>query len=192
MVSQIKENIHSQFACELVLKRVELESVSFFSWHFKTKSVFWWSYNQNITIFELVNLWPHRYSVYRLCVVLSTFQRKKWTFYVIQKLSRFKIEWHFFPSHFGVSFVHSLTSHIVHRIASCVCVSAEWSLSLSAASIWILFYDQTYFISNWLYTSNTSCFVVGVVNRHRVILLPRQTHTQRDKERETKNPEWKK
>lgn len=65
------------------------------------------------------------------------------------------------------------SSHLIitHTIVVCECITIVKSV---LHPFEFLFYDQTYFISNWLFTSNTSCFVVGVFNRHRVILLPRK------------------
>lgn len=76
---------------------------------------------------------------------------------------------------FSVCFsIRSLSSShliITHTIVVCECITIVKSV---LHPFEFLFYDQTYFISNWLFTSNTSCFVVGVFNRHRVILLPRK------------------
>lgn len=110
----------------------------------------------------------------RLCVVfeyLPKTNQKKWAFYVIQKLSRFKIEWHFFGVLFHSSTLFIASHHHTHTIVVCECITIVKSV---LHPFEFLFYDQTYFISNWLFTSNTSCFVVGVFNRHRVILLPRK------------------
>lgn len=135
------------------------------------------------------------------CWVRWTIERKPklWTFYVIRKLSRFKIEWHFLlllllELHFVASFVAdhnrqytlavvhvSLKSRSYNRVCERASERAQNIIGFFVGWIFVL-WSNIYFMSNWLLASNTACFILLLVCLIVIVWFYYPRRTQRSRE----------